>query len=723
MSKNKPSIIKRGSILLMIFFTVFFSIITNAQATDSTEFNAANITIQLDAINQTILNKNNNYEGLTQALHEINTLQRQITLCIKSGQTRLDKISHLLDTKELSGIFMHDKQSWNYLLKEKDIKLTQVESCSFLNYKLEEIRDIATNQINKVSKYRLFEKTPISYNINAALFSNSHFSLNALYQHSGIKQLIINALALYMLTIFVIKLCFMIGIKKTQSSITMTIFQTSIFLISLVYMLTVETVLTHHISVSLEFVDFIDITYVVVILRLIVACVSGFKQWMPENLVVKIQKRLFIIATLILSGYIFAIILGTQPISPDLFTLLDSIYITLLNIAYFWLVSLFLDPLITRNYHKTAQITLGIICLSNIIVAWCGYQYFAIAFVTDLIVTIIVLIIILDVNTFIKRIYFLLSEPNQILSQKLRYVLGINTDKKLVELYIMRLSLVLPITLLCTLCILEIWGVTRYQVFNLLMKLHGGVSIFGIIIEPILVLRAGFIFCAILLAGRMLATLIVRKNMSEEDKHTQIMVHSLIHYFSFTIGLLIALFIAGVNLKSLVFVAGALSVGLGFGLQSFAKDFISGLVILINKPIKIGDHIEVGDRNKNEGIIKKIGAFSTQLHTLSYSDVIIPNSEMITRSFTNFTFHNNALSRINISIKLDKSDDLELAKHLLLDIASKNSNVLQKPPYEPIVLCDLYELTLWCVINDVNHKERVLSELNFSIGYAFNDRE
>jgi len=790
MLENKPSTYKRASTLLTIFFASFFSIIATAQPTDTADVNAQNITTQLNTINQKILNKNNGYEELTLVLHNINVLQRQVTSCIKEGQTRLDKINHLLNQIKLSNTTISDTASYNYILREKTNKLTQIKTCEFLNYRLEEIQDIATDKINRVNKFKLLKRIPMWDKINFNLFSNINLNLESVYQHSGIGELnkmhwlalaligllgstfalvlrktntsqtnsannlskdyipyilpfglvcaclnvmfpytnpapaiilIINALSLYSVILFLTRLYFMTGMKREPSFSTLHFFQFFIALITNFYVLVLQFLFFENASIPLKYVNFIYVTYIILVLKLLVTYMTGLKQWLTEKMVVTIQTRVFIVATVSLVAYTLYIIAGTLSLSSDFFTLLDTLYITLLDLAYFWLIAVFLNHWVATNYRKKAEHILKIICLSSIIAAWCGYHYLAIALIPNLILTAVVIILILDVNEFFKRTYFRLSDPNQVWSQKLRYFMGLHADDKLTELYVMRLVFTTPAIIWGIFTMMEIWGITPYQILNMLSKVHDGVAIFGATIRPTLVLRAATVFCMIVLTGRTLATYIIRKKMMHEEKHTQIMFLALVQYLSFTVGILMALYIAGFNLKNLVVVAGALSVGLGFGLQSFAKDFISGLVIMINKPIKIGDHIEVGERNINEGFIRRIGALSTQLHTLTHSDVIIPNSEIVTKVITNFTFSNNALSRINIAVNLDKNSDFELAKQLLLDIAIKNPNVVQEPPYEPVVLFELYELNLWCVINDVNRKEIIISDLNLEIAYAFKD--
>lgn len=778
------SVNKRCFILLTILFSTIFSIIAIAQPTNLPKINTQIMAEQLNIISQSVLSNTNDYEGLSQTISEINALQHQINGCIESGKTQLNKINPLLREFELS----KDAGSYNYLFKEKNNKLTQVTSCQFINYRLEEIRDIAIDQINHINKAKLGKKIPFWNQFNANLFFNVKLSLNAIYQKSGIDLLnsmyiprlalafllglilalilikissryvdpainitkryiiyilplglvclymnnifahttptpiiiqLINAVAIYTITLYIIGLCLRPGMKKNPWPKAMLIFQGTVLMSCILYIFTIQFSLFNSITIPLKFFDLSYAIWFAVLIRLSIAFITDRKPWLTTNLAVTIQRRAFIIATVTLLCYIVSTILSTQALPPFFLTLLDTLYITLLNLAYFFLIKVFIHHIMTERYRKPADIILKACCFLSIIAAWFGYHYLAIMLIPNLIITAVIIVIILDVIRFNKNIYILLNDPNQPTSKKLRYILGVKSEKNLVELLIFRVFFTLPVIALGIVSIFEIWGATRYQISNILITIHDGVPLLGATLRPALVVRAACFFCIIVLMGRALATYIVRNKLVDEEKHSKMMATSLIHYMSFTIGLLIALYIAGLNLRGIVVIAGALSVGLGFGLQNFAKDLISGLLIMFNKPIKIGDHIVVGDHLINEGFVKKIGAFSTQLHTMSHSDLIIPNSEIITKIITNFTFRNNKLARIKITVTLDKNSDFDVSMKRLLNIAANNPGVVQDPPYQPVVLFELDDLNLWCVINDVNKKELILSDLNFAIANAF----
>jgi len=228
----------------------------------------------------------------------------------------------------------------------------------------------------------------------------------------------------------------------------------------------------------------------------------------------------------------------------------------------------------------------------------------------------------------------------------------------------------------------ELWGVTLYQVEYHFNNVHIGYNILGFTLHIPLIIRAINVFCVIALSGKVLASYIERYHLASEEKHTRYMVASLIRYFMLSFALILALYIAQINTNGILVIAGALSVGLGFGLQSFVNNFISGFILMFHKPIRIGDHVIIND---TEGYVKKIGSLTTELRTIFQTDIIIPNSSLINESVTNLTRHDK-LNRIQVKINVAHNINIELAKQLLIDSSKEIAGINQESPNEPFVL-------------------------------------
>jgi small-conductance mechanosensitive channel len=192
-------------------------------------------------------------------------------------------------------------------------------------------------------------------------------------------------------------------------------------------------------------------------------------------------------------------------------------------------------------------------------------------------------------------------------------------------------------------------------------------------------------------------------------------------YVIIVIGLVILLQTAGIDLTTLNVLVGALGIGVGFGLQNIVNNFISGLIILLERPIKIGDRIEVGTI---EGDVIKIGGRSTTVLTNDNISVIVPNSKFILENVVNWS-HNERTVRFRIPVSVAYGSDTQLVEKTLLEVAQENPDVLENP--EPAVrfleFGDsglLFELRAW-TMTLIHKKGKLVSSLNFAIYEKFRE--
>jgi small-conductance mechanosensitive channel len=139
-------------------------------------------------------------------------------------------------------------------------------------------------------------------------------------------------------------------------------------------------------------------------------------------------------------------------------------------------------------------------------------------------------------------------------------------------------------------------------------------------------------------------------------------------YLLWGLGVVMALSILGVSTTSLAVVFGALSIGIGFGLQNIFNNFISGVILLLERPIQVGDTIEIGGIRAE---VKKINIRATIVQTFDNASLIIPNSEFISSQVTNWSFKEPSLRR-NLEIGVAYGSDVELVKKTLLEITTKS---------------------------------------------------
>jgi len=161
-------------------------------------------------------------------------------------------------------------------------------------------------------------------------------------------------------------------------------------------------------------------------------------------------------------------------------------------------------------------------------------------------------------------------------------------------------------------------------------------------------------------------------------------IGTIIRYLVLVVGFVIIIQTTGIDLSFLTVLAGALGVGVGFGLQNITNNFVSGIVILMERPIKVGDRIEVGDIT---GDVVKVSARATTVITNDNIAIIIPNSDFITHSVINWSYTDRNV-RFNFKVPVSYKEDPEVVKCLLLEVARENDGVLNDPP--PDVLFDTF---------------------------------
>jgi small-conductance mechanosensitive channel len=190
------------------------------------------------------------------------------------------------------------------------------------------------------------------------------------------------------------------------------------------------------------------------------------------------------------------------------------------------------------------------------------------------------------------------------------------------------------------------------------------------------------------------------------------------HYAVISLGVLFGLKVLRVDLTGLAVVAGILSVGIGFGLQNVASNFISGIILLIERPITVGDHVTVGD---TDGEVRAINMRSTQIVTRDNITVIVPNSEFVSGRVVNWS-HGDPRLRLHVGVGVSYASDVAHVTRVLREVAAQVPLVLEKPPPEVrfVRFGDSsldFELLVW--IGSPQHNDDAASGLRYAIRAAF----
>ena len=286
------------------------------------------------------------------------------------------------------------------------------------------------------------------------------------------------------------------------------------------------------------------------------------------------------------------------------------------------------------------------------------------------------------------------------------------------------LSALIRVILIATsfLLIIGPWEVSTADLFDTVRNIPFGFKIGEIRVSFQAILAAILVLVLLLVLMRIIQRWLERELLPRTglEPSLQLSIVTIFGYVGAITAIALALSGLGFDLQKIALIAGALSVGIGFGLQSIVSNFVSGLILLTERPIRVGNSIVV---KGEEGWVRRVRVRATEIETFDRASVIIPNSEFITGVVKNWT-RANRLGRIVVKVGVSYETDPDRVRDILTDIANAHPQIVQTPPPAAYLVAfgeTQLEFELRCVVAEVEKGLSVRSELHYAIIQKFRE--
>ncbi|MBI1650398.1 DUF3772 domain-containing protein [Hyphomicrobium sulfonivorans] len=260
------------------------------------------------------------------------------------------------------------------------------------------------------------------------------------------------------------------------------------------------------------------------------------------------------------------------------------------------------------------------------------------------------------------------------------------------------------------------WGFTGAEITSWARAAVFGFEAGGLRISLARILAAVALFAGLLALTRIVQRWLAKEALSEGRIEAGLAnsIYTGAGYIGFAVAALAAISYAGFDITSLAIVAGALSVGIGFGLQSIVNNFVSGLILLVERPIKVGDWVKL---KEGQGYVRRIAVRATEIETFDRASLIVPNSQLISQTVDNLT-HRNLLGRLSINVRVSYFADPDHVMRVLQHVAEKSTLILRHPP--PFVVLENLgdngmDFSLRVYLADINKSLSAQTELRAEI--------
>ncbi|MEO0576088.1 MAG: mechanosensitive ion channel domain-containing protein [Pseudomonadota bacterium] len=453
------------------------------------------------------------------------------------------------------------------------------------------------------------------------------------------------------------------------------------------------------------------------------AQVAGFY---PEH-VGPVRLRLRVFASAVIVSFV---VLGGSwlSITPTMSTdpLVKSLTIIVLCLSLWFLIA-YLGRVRGLQRYRVVRLA-AFLCLATALIALVfGFQNFASYLTHGLVRTVFALLAVWLLLWLVFLSFETLIEGKGVAGERIRALFGNTDSDSRTGIGLFQLAADLSIWVSFAVYLVYVWDSTGLYFSQLQTIAVSGFSVGEIKLVPASILR-GLAAFTILLAvtgwvKRLIDTRWLRHmNMDRGARDAMV---TLTGYVGFIVALLTAFSVAGIDLGGLAIVGGALALGIGFGLQAIASNFVSGLILLFERPIKAGDFVTVGE---TEGFVRRIRIRATDIETLDNQNVLVPNSELVSGRVTNWVLR-DPQGRLRIKVGVAYGSDTELVKSLIEQVGRDHEDVISdgRAPAPRALFMGFgdssLDFELRVRIRRIEKRYTVISDINFAIDRVFREHD
>ena len=435
-----------------------------------------------------------------------------------------------------------------------------------------------------------------------------------------------------------------------------------------------------------------------------------------------LAKRLKVLAILGMIGYLAFYTVFSESIIESNLMLMRNVFSLFFVVNLVWTLQVITaSPKLPKLRYLSILVIVAV--LASLVAEWMGYRNLAFSSRRIILLSFVAFMVFIGIAKIFRDLFDVIDDGTYPWCRRLHNTLGVESGEKVPGLIWLRLSATIVIWGSFAILFINAWDYSGGIIEQVKTYIVHGFDIGDSRIVPSRILWALLLFGIIIILSSWVRSQLENNwlKMTRMGQGARDAVVTILGYIMFLVAIMAGLSAAGFDFGNIAIIAGALSVGIGFGLQNIVNNFVSGLVLLFERPIRKGDWIEVGG---TEGVVKDIQIRSTVIQTFDRSDVIVPNSELISGQVTNWVLSSQS-GRAVLPVGVAYGTDTEKVRDVLLAIAEENDDVV-KTGYmpKPVVLFRAFgdsslNFELRVFLYNVDNRLSVISDLNFAIDKAF----